>query len=67
MEGKEKNPNPNQFYDVALVLLQEKRKLYEENYEFEKVSTTLGEQKERYQQYDEEFETKVQYCKYYRV
>jgi hypothetical protein len=56
------NPNPNQFYDVALTLLQEKRKLYEENYEFEKVSTTLGEQKERYQQYKEEFISKKQYC-----
>ena len=65
MEKEEKarlNPNPNQFYDVALTLLQEKRKLYEENYEFEKVSTTLGEQKERYQQYKEKFKSKERYC-----
>lgn len=58
---------PNQFYDVALSLLQDKRKLLEENYEFEAVANTLTRQKELYQSYDENFRTKQSYCNYYRL
>lgn len=65
-QTEEEKP-PNQFYDVALSLLQDKRKLLEENYEFENVANTLTMQKELYQNYDEKFEKKAEYCKYYRI
>lgn len=58
--------NKNQFFDVAIGLLSEKRTLLEKTYEFEKIQKVLEEQKQMYQAY-ERFDKRDNYCKYYRV
>ena len=61
------NENNNQFYDVALDLMQDKRHAEEESYQFDAVAKTLVRQKQLYRSYDQKFEFKMEYCRYYRV
>ena len=56
----------NQFFDVALILLSEKRALLEKSYEFREIQQLLEDQGKMYKDYAE-FDVRKGYCQYYRV